>query len=94
MKQTVKKVTISLPNDVYRTACLRAAERNTTVSALVHDFLGSLGHDESDLERRRRLQHRVIAGIRSFQGCNRLTRAQVHDRPLLHQHPARGSGQV
>lgn len=80
---TVKNITVSLPDDIYRQARIRAAERDTSVSALVREFLVRLGNEESDFERRRRLQHQVVAGIRSFRASSRMTRDQVHDRDAL-----------
>jgi plasmid stability protein len=35
----VKNVTVSLPDDVYRWARIKAAERDTSLSALVREFL-------------------------------------------------------
>jgi hypothetical protein len=46
----------------------------------VRNFLESLAEDESDFERRKRLQREVIETIRSFRASDRLTREQVHER--------------
>ena len=75
----MKNITISVPDDVYRQARIKAAERDTSVSALVRDFLISLGND-SDYERRERLQEEILASIETFRGGNRLTRDEIHDR--------------
>lgn len=45
----MKNLTVTIPDDVYRDARIRAAERGTSVSALVADYLRSL----SDAEERR-----------------------------------------
>jgi len=79
----VKNITISLPDDVYRRARITAAERDTSVSALVKEFLVKLGANESDFERRKSLQKEVMATIRRFRGSDRLTREQAHDRNAL-----------
>jgi plasmid stability protein len=76
----VKNVTVSLPDDVYRTARIKAAERDSSVSALVRDFLIELASEVSDFERRKRLQDEVIASIRNFRAADRLSREEVHDR--------------
>lgn len=76
----MKNITVSLPDEVYRRARIRAAERDTSVSALVREFLSGLGTEETDFERRKRLQKEVLATIRSFRAGDRLTRQQVHDR--------------
>jgi hypothetical protein len=76
----VKNITVSLSDDVYRRARINAAERDTSVSALVREFLEHLGEHESDFERRKRLQDEVIASIRAFSAADRLPRDQIHDR--------------
>ncbi|MGE5361548.1 MAG: DUF6364 family protein [Bacteroidales bacterium] len=75
-------ITVSLDDDVYRRARIRAAERNTSVSALVRDFLNELGSGETDFERRKRLQDEVVASIGRFRARDRLERDEVHDRAV------------
>ena len=79
----MKNLTVSLPDDVYRRARIRAAQQDTSVSALVREFLMTLGEGESDFERRKRLQAQVLASIGSFRAGDRLTRDQVHQRNAL-----------
>jgi len=79
----VKNITVSVPDPVYRRARMRAAARDTSVSALVRDFLASLGEEESDFERRKRLQAEVLASVRSFRAGERLKRDEAHDRDAL-----------
>lgn len=62
---------------------MKAAERDTSVSALVREFLLELAADESDFERRKRLQDEVIQSIRNFSASDRLTRDEVHDRDAV-----------
>ncbi len=76
----VKNVTVSLPDQVYRRARVKAAERDTSLSALVRDFLIRLGEEESAFERRRRLQDQVLASIRDFRAADRLGRDEIHRR--------------
>lgn len=76
----MKNVTISLPPEVYRRARIKAAERDTSVSALVREFLQSLGGEESDFARRKRLQEEVLRSIRRFRAGNRLRREEIHRR--------------
>src|SRR6266540_3767692 len=45
---TVKKITISVPDDVYRDARICAAERGSSVSALVGEYLRSLSERDSE----------------------------------------------
>jgi plasmid stability protein len=81
----VKNITVSVPDDVYRAARVKAAERDSSVSALVREFLTRLaeGAEESDFDRRRRLQAEVLGSIDRFSAGDRLTRDEVHDRRAL-----------
>ena len=79
----MKNITVSLPEPVYRRARVRAAERDTSVSALVREFLMKLGNEESDFERRKRLQDEVLASVRSFSAGDRLARPEAHRRRAL-----------
>jgi plasmid stability protein len=76
----VKNITVSVPEDIYRRARVKAAERDSSVSALVREFLRSLGDQESDFEKGKRLQDEVLATIRRFRAGDRLTRDAVHRR--------------
>jgi len=76
----MKNITVSLPDDVYRRARVKAAERDTSVSALVREFLMHLSQEESGFERRKRLQAEILGTVRSFRAGDRLPREQVHAR--------------
>jgi hypothetical protein len=87
----VKNITVSVPDDVYREARIRAAERGSSVSALVAQYLRSLGTDDREQEFQRlvRQQEEVIASIEHFSAADRLTRDELYDRALRrHEHPA------
>lgn len=79
----MKNITVSLPDDIYRRARVQAAELDTSVSALVREFLTKLGEEESDFERRKKLQDDVISSIRAFSAEDRLSRDEVHDRDAV-----------
>ena len=76
----MKKITVSVTDETFRLARMKAAERDSSVSALVRDFLAGLGADETDVDRGRRFQGEVLATIQRFRGGNRLTRDMVHRR--------------
>jgi plasmid stability protein len=76
----VKNITVSLQDEVYRRARVKAAERDTSVSALVRDFLSRLGEEESDSERRKRLQQEVLASLKTFRAGDGVSRDKVHER--------------
>ena len=50
------------------------------MSALVREFLSGYAQQESDFERRKRLQSEVLATVREFSAGGRLTRDEVHRR--------------
>lgn len=78
----VKNITVSVPDEVYRSARIRAAERGTSVSAMVAEFLESVSEKNSDFIRREQLQDRILAQIDTFSAADRLPRDAVHDRAL------------
>ena len=79
----MKNITVSISEDVYRKARVKAAELDTSVSALVRDFLQSLGSEESDFKRRKRLQDEVLEAIELFRARDRVSREEIHDRDAL-----------
>jgi len=79
----MKNITVSLDDEIYRRARIKAAEQNSSVSALVRGFLVQLTTGETETERRKRLQAETIAAIRAqqtFRAANRLSRDDLHDR--------------
>ena len=79
----MKNITVSLPDEAYRRARIHAAERDTSVSALVRELLVKLGQGETDTERGKRLQAEVLASIGAFRAGDRVGRDEVHDRRAL-----------
>ncbi|MFN9872638.1 MAG: hypothetical protein ACK55E_14530 [Cyanobacteriota bacterium] len=80
----MKNITVSVDEAVHRRARLRAAELNTSLSALVKGFLQDLAADASEAARRRRLQNQLLERL-DAQGCgviaaNRLDREALHQR--------------
>lgn len=78
----MKNVTVSVPDDVYRAARIRAAELGTSVSALVADYLNSLSEREAEFSRLEAKQRTVQEEIRRFSASDRLSRDEVHDRAV------------
>lgn len=79
---SVKNLTVTIPDDVYRTARIRAAEAGTSVSAMVAAYLRSLDAQAAEFDRRARLQLEIMSQIRAFSASDRLGRNEVHDRAL------------
>ena len=80
----MKNITVSVGDDVHRRARIKAAERGTSVSAAVRDFLTRWAGEETDFERRKRLQDETLESIRRFRAGDRLPREAIHERADLH----------
>ena len=76
----VKNITVSLDDDTYRRARMIAAERDTSVSALVKEFLVRLGSGESQAERLKREERALRERITSFRASDKQSRDELHDR--------------
>jgi hypothetical protein len=78
----VKNITVTVPDAVYRQARIRAAERGTSVSALVGEFLRAISEQDSEFARLEAQQRQVQGEIRTFRARDRLGRDELHDRAL------------
>jgi plasmid stability protein len=78
----MKNITVSVPDDVYRAARIRAAERGSSVSSLVAEYLRSLSDRDAELARSRATWNEVAAEIRDFRGDDRLGREELHERAV------------
>jgi len=76
----VKNLTVSVPEDVYRRARVKAAERGTSVSALVAAYLRRLAEEEGEFERLAALEKQLRDQIEEFTATDRLDRDRIHDR--------------
>lgn len=80
--ESVKNITVSVSDDVYRQARIRAAELGKSLSALVAEFLNSLSEHEAEFARLEAKQRRVQSEIRRFRASDRLSRDDVHERAV------------
>jgi len=78
----VRNITVSVPDEVYRDARIRAAERGGSVSALVAEYLRSLSDRESEFARLETQQRELQRGIDRFSARDRLDRDEIHDRAV------------
>jgi plasmid stability protein len=76
----MKNITVSLDDEVYRQARIRAAERDSSVSRLVRDFLVGLASAESQIDRLKLEESRLRESIQSFRAADRLDRDALHRR--------------
>ena len=79
---TVTNITVSVPEDVYRAARIRAAERGSSVSALVTGYLRSLSEREAEFARLEAQQRRIQKQIDRFSARDRLDREELHERAV------------
>jgi hypothetical protein len=77
----VKNVTVAVPDDVYRIARVRAAERGTSLSAMVAEYLRSLS-SSTEFARLEEQQRSIQRQITKFRASDRPSRDEIHDRAL------------
>lgn len=78
----MKNLTVSVPDDVYRQARIRAAELGVSLSALVADHLRTLSERTTEFARLEAQQERVRREIGRFAARDRLVRDEVHSRAV------------
>ena len=78
----MKNITVSVPDDVYRDARIRAAERGRSVSALVAEYLRSLSEQDSEFTRLEAQQRQVQDQIERFRARDRVGRDEIHGRAV------------
>jgi hypothetical protein len=78
----MKNVTVSVPDDVYRLAKIRAAEGGSSISALVTGYLRSLGDQEAEFSRLEAQQSQVFDEVDRFSAADRLNRDELHRRAV------------
>ncbi len=90
----MRNITVSVDEETHRLARIRAAELDTSVSALVREYLRSLASEptpdrvvaETERERRRRLLNEVSEDIRAtrrgFKASDNLSREDLYNRTL------------
>lgn len=76
----MKNITVSVDDNTYRRARVKAAERDTSVSAMVREYLQDVAAGESDTERLKREERALREKVLNFSGNDRLSRDDVHDR--------------
>ncbi|MCU1328582.1 MAG: hypothetical protein JWN34_3952 [Bryobacterales bacterium] len=76
----MRNITVTVDDDTYRRARIAAAEQDTSVSALVKSYLQTLAANETESERLKRQEREIREKIMAFDGGDRLSREQLHDR--------------
>ena len=76
----MKNITVALDDQTYRRARIVAAERGTSVSALVKQFLASLARTGDENERLKQAEALLREGITEFRAGDRLSRDELYQR--------------
>ena len=76
----MKNITVSVDDETYRRARIKAAEKDTSVSALVKQFLNDIAKDETQNERLKREEKALRATIRNFRAADNISRDELHLR--------------
>ncbi len=76
----MKNITVTVDDETYRRARIKAAERDTSVSALVKQFLAELAVGESDNDRLKREERALRERIATFRAADRIPREDLHWR--------------
>lgn len=76
----MKNITLSVDDETWRQARIAAAERNTTVSALVRDYLRAVARPAGNGPDAAEALFAALDRAQGFSATERLTREQVHDR--------------
>lgn len=90
----MKNITVAVPDEVYHRARVAAAERRTSVSAVVKRALEEYSSVESEFERLAREERELIVNVRKRQqeldpangDTSNLTREELHDRELVRRY--------
>ncbi|MFZ5932421.1 MAG: hypothetical protein ACOY15_14570 [Pseudomonadota bacterium] len=78
----MKNITVSVDDETYRRARIKAAEKDTSVSALVKQFLNDIASGETQNERLKREEKALRAAIRDFRATDNISRDELHQREL------------
>lgn len=76
----MRNITVSVDDETYKRARVAAAERDTSLSALVKAYLQQLVSPESEFERLKREEREIRNQIVSFSASDRLSREELHGR--------------
>ena len=76
----MRNITVAVDDETYKRARVAAAERDTSVSALVKAYLEQLVSHETETERLKRQECEIRSQIVTFTASDRLSREDLHSR--------------
>jgi plasmid stability protein len=78
----MKNIAVSLDDELYRRARIRAAQEETSVSAVVRRFLTEFASEGTEFERLKRREQELREQIQKFRAAERLPRESAHERQV------------
>jgi plasmid stability protein len=76
----MKNITVAVDDEVYRAARIAAAERSTSVSALVRDYLRTLSMPEDSQAQAANALFDAMDKVKGLRAADRLSRDAAHER--------------
>jgi len=76
----MKNITVSVDDETYRRARIRAAELGKSVSALVRDLLNAAPERSDEFKRLEQLEKEIRARVKNFSAGDRLSRDELYER--------------
>ena len=76
----MRNITVSVDEETYRRARLKAAEQDTSVSRIVRDYLRTFAAEESSYELLQRREKQLRDRVTGFSATDRLGRDELHSR--------------
>ena len=76
----MRNITVAVDDETYTRARVAAAERDTSVSALVKAYLEQLASHETETDRLKRQERELRSRIMAFSASDRLSREDLYTR--------------
>ncbi len=76
----MKNITVSVDDETYRRARIKAAENDTSVSAMVREYLTGIANSETEFERLKQKEAALRSKVRGYRAADRLSRDELHER--------------
>jgi hypothetical protein len=76
----MRNIKVAVDDETYTWARVAAAERDTSVSALVKAYLEQLASHETETKRLKRQEREIRNRIMAFNAFDRLSREDLHTR--------------
>ena len=76
----MKNITVTVDDETYRRARIKAAEKDTSVSALVRQYLTAYASAVTQNEAPKLEEKALRAAIRNFRASGNISRDELHSR--------------